>query len=123
MADKNGQCHKVKGVVDICFLIDATGSMQPCIDDIKGNIKKFITMLTMPDANGGVMINDWRACICGYRDFAYDPGHGKEAMVMNKFTRDPSELEAQLGALIVLARENVSIIRQHIAPPAFETAA
>lgn len=99
MADNEGQYHKVKGVVDICFLIDATGSMQPCIDDIKGNIKNFITMLTTPDANGGVMINDWRACVCGYRDFKYDPKYGKDAMVMNKFTRDPSELEAQLSAL------------------------
>lgn len=29
------QTNKVKGVVDICFLLDATGSMQPCIDAIK----------------------------------------------------------------------------------------
>ena len=58
MTENKGQYHKVKGVVDICFLIDATGSMQPCIDDIKNNIKKFFTMLTTPDANGGVMIND-----------------------------------------------------------------
>ena len=99
MGDNEKQQHKVKGVVDICFLIDATGSMQPCIDDIKGNIKNFITMLTTPDANGGVMINDWRACVCGYRDFKYDPKYGKDAMVMNKFTRDPSELESQLNAL------------------------
>ena len=99
MADGEGQYNKVKGVVDICFLIDATGSMQPCIDDIKRNIKNFITMLTTPDANGGVMINDWRACVCGYRDFEYDPKCGKEPMVMNKFTRDPSELESQLNAL------------------------
>ena len=99
MADNEGQNHKVKGVVDICFLIDATGSMQPCIDDIKGNIRNFITMLTTPDANGGVMITDWRACICGFRDFTYDPKFGRDAMVMNKFTRDSSELEAQLNAL------------------------
>ena len=99
MAENEGQYHKVKGVVDICFLIDATGSMQPCIDDIKANIRNFITMLTTPDANGGVMINDWRACICGYRDFKYDPKYGKDAMVMNKFTRDPAELESQLSSL------------------------
>ena len=99
MAEMDGQSHKVKGVVDICFLIDATGSMQPCIDDIKANIRSFITMLTTPDSNGGVMINDWRACVCGYRDFKYDPQHGNEAMVMNPFTRDPAELEEQLAFL------------------------
>ena len=99
MTENNGQYQKVKGVVDICFLIDATGSMQPCIDAIKSNIKKFIDMVITPDANGGVMIGDWRACVCGYRDFKYDPVHGNDAMVMNNFTRDPSELVAQLDAL------------------------
>ena len=30
--------NKTKGVCDIVFLIDATGSMQPAIDDLKRNI-------------------------------------------------------------------------------------
>ena len=33
--------NKTKGVCDIVFLIDATGSMQPAIDDLKRNIKMF----------------------------------------------------------------------------------
>lgn len=91
--------NKVKGVADICFLIDATGSMQPCIDDIKNNIRTFIDTLSKPDANGGVMLDDWRACICGYRDFAYEPKKGKEALIMNPFTRDCEELHNQLANL------------------------
>lgn len=90
---------KTHGVVDICFLVDATGSMQPCIDDIKNNIRAFISMLTAEDANGGVMLDDWRACVCGYRDADYEPKHGKEWLEMNKFTREVSELEHQLANL------------------------
>lgn len=99
MSENNIGKPKVKGIVDICFLIDATGSMQPCIDAIKENIGTFITTLTTPDANGGVMLQDWRACICGYRDFSYEPTFGREAMVMNPFTADAAELRAQLSAL------------------------
>lgn len=93
------QTFKVKGVVDICFLLDITGSMQPCIDAVKNNIKSFCQSLVTPDANGGVVLKDWRACICGYRDFEYEPKHGREAMVMNPFTRDVNELYAQLDAM------------------------
>ena len=32
---------KVKGVCDIVFLMDTTGSMQPAINDLKKNIKLF----------------------------------------------------------------------------------
>lgn len=99
MSDNVVNKPKVKGIVDICFLIDATGSMQPCIDAIKENIGTFLTTLTTPDANGGVLLQDWRACICGYRDFAYEPGFGREAMVMNPFTNDDAALRAQLAAL------------------------
>jgi hypothetical protein len=35
------QTSKVKGIVDIVFLLDATGSMQPCIDAVKNNIAAF----------------------------------------------------------------------------------
>lgn len=91
--------NKVKGVADICFLIDATGSMQPCIDDIKNNIQTFIDTLAETNANGGVMLDDWRACVCGYRDFVYEPTKGREAMVMNNFTRDSEVLRNQLANL------------------------
>lgn len=91
--------QKVKGVVDICFLLDATGSMQPCIDDIKKNIRAFITMLTQGESGGVGMLIDWRACVCGYRDAVYDPKRGRKWLEMNNFTRDVTELERQLGEL------------------------
>ncbi len=93
------QRYKSSGVVDICFLMDATGSMQPCIDAIKESIRKFVHLLTDADANGGVIIKDWRICVWGYRDFTYDPKYGVAALVRNPFTRDIAGVEAQLGAL------------------------
>ncbi len=95
----DNQRYKTSGVVDICFLMDATGSMQPCIDAIKESVRKFVHLLTDADANGGVIIKDWRICVWGYRDFAYDPKYGTDALVKNRFTRDIAEVEAQLGAL------------------------
>jgi len=99
---------KVKGVADICFLLDATGSMQSCIDNLKTNIQVFINKLTTPDANGGTVLKDWRICIWGYRDFEYDPQNdaydgiskANNHLVINPFTRDADEVRRQLEGLI-----------------------
>lgn len=88
---------KLTGVADICFLIDATGSMQHCIDSIKANLRTFIDTLLSPSANGGVLLKDWRACVWGYRDYIYDDR--QQRLVRNPFTSDPLELENQLQSL------------------------
>lgn len=87
---------KVKGVCDIVFLIDASGSMQPSIDDIKNNIKLFFRALEQTDANGGAIVKDWRARVIGYRDPAAD---GAEWYIGNPFVKDAASIEAQLDAL------------------------
>ena len=87
--------EKVKGVADIVFLIDATGSMQPSINDIKANIKAFFRTLQTPDANGAPCVKDWRARVIGYRDAEHD----REWLVKNPFVRDVAQVEAQLDAL------------------------
>lgn len=87
---------KVKGVCDIVFLIDATGSMQPCIDDIKNNIKLFFRTLEQADANGGAIVKDWRARVIGYRDPSVD---GTDWYVSNPFVKDAAAIEGQLDAL------------------------
>ena len=33
---------KTKGVVDVVFLMDATKSMEPCIDALKDNVATFV---------------------------------------------------------------------------------
>ena len=86
---------KVKGVCDIVFLIDATGSMQPAIDDLKNNIKKFFTNLSAGDGQGPV-VKDWRARVIGYRDVEAD---GSDWYIDNPFVRDVNEIERQLDAI------------------------
>lgn len=84
-----------KGVVDIVFLIDATGSMQPCINAVKENIFTFVQTLCAKDGNGESIVKDWRARVVGYRDFVCD----KEKLVDNPFVTGPDLLRSQLDAL------------------------
>ena len=90
------QLPKVKGIADIVFLLDATGSMGPCINAVKRNIKTFVQTLTTPNPNGGHVVKDWRAKVVGYRDLDYTD---VPAMVDNPFVSGVAELEAQLDAL------------------------
>lgn len=85
----------MKGIVDIVFLIDATGSMQPCIDAVKNSVRMFIGELN-GGANNQKPVKEWRAKVVGYRDFIYD----SEPLVDNPFTDDVAVLESQLGALV-----------------------
>ncbi len=87
--------EKVKGVADIVFLIDVSGSMQPCIDALKQNISTFIDSLSGKDANNTAPVKDWRASVVGYRDHKADPSWFAEP----PFTRDVAELKANLNRL------------------------
>lgn len=90
------QFPKVKGIADIVFLLDATGSMGPCISAVKQNIKTFVQAFTSPNPNGAAVVRDWRAKVVGYRDLDYTDF---PAMVDNPFTSEAAELEKQLDAL------------------------
>jgi hypothetical protein len=92
-----GQQSKAKGVVDIVFLIDATGSMQPCINALKENVARFIDFLTQGGPNNQLPVRDWRGRVVGYRDL---PADGESAwFVDNPFVRDPAQLKQQLSTL------------------------
>ena len=57
------QHTKVKGVVDIVFLIDVSGSMAHCIEALKENIKSFVKTLTSGDGGpneAGPAVKDFR---------------------------------------------------------------
>ena len=88
--------EQAKGVCDIVFLIDATGSMQPAIDDLKSNIKNFFNSLSAAGANGSAVVKDWRARVIGYRDVKADK---EDWYIDNPFVRDAVQIEAQLDAL------------------------
>jgi len=86
---------KVEGVVDLAFLIDATGSMQLSIDNLKKNIVMFMEFLE-EGGNWPGIIWDWRARVCAYRDWAEDD----EPWIENPFVTEPGQLEAQLETLV-----------------------
>ena len=87
---------KKKGIPDIVFLLDATGSMSDCLQAVTDNIAAFIDTLSTPDANGGVLIKDWRIRVLGYRDRDED---GQAWLVDNPFSTDIDQVKAQLSAL------------------------
>jgi hypothetical protein len=85
---------KVKGIVDLVFLMDATGSLEICIEQVKNNLRGFIELLTGAAATQAA-VKEWRAKVVGFRDFEYD----SEPLVDNPFTDDPAVLESQLTQL------------------------
>jgi hypothetical protein len=89
--------EKVKGVVDIVFLMDATGSMQGCIDQLKENVKLFVDTMTAKNANHDSPVKDWRAKVVGFRDYKAD-GEDKW-LVNNDFTSNVEVLRGQLDNL------------------------
>ena len=96
--DMADQQEKVKGVVDIVFLMDATGSMGNCIDKLKENVMQFFRSLTEIDPENQTIppVKDWRAKVVGFRDVDVD---GSRWLEDNAFTRDVAEIKRQLGAL------------------------
>ena len=95
-AEAADAAKKVKGVCDIVFLVDATGSMQPAINDLKENIKLFFKTLSNGDDNGNMIVKDWRARVIGYRDVKVD----SDWFENNPFTRNISDIEDQLKHLV-----------------------
>ena len=88
---------KVRGVADIVFVVDITGSMQPCIDALRENIKVFIDHISSTDANHGSPVKDWRGRVVGYRGFIADGE--KDWIIDSPFVRDATALKNQLGLL------------------------
>lgn len=61
------QSQKLKGFCDIVICVDATGSMSPCIEALKSQIRTFIDGLEKPrDAN--TLPLNWRLKVVGFRD-------------------------------------------------------
>jgi hypothetical protein len=90
---------KTKGVADIVFLVDVSGSMSPCIDALRRNIEAFIDSLSQGDANNAAPVRDWRGKVVGYRDIEAAQAEGLPWIVDNSFVRDAGALKAQLGTL------------------------
>lgn len=90
---------KTKGVADIVFVVDVSGSMAPCIDALRQNIETFVTSLSSGDANNAAPVKDWRAKVVGYRDLDTADSEGLPWIIDNDFVRDAAALKAQLDGL------------------------
>jgi hypothetical protein len=90
---------KTKGVADIVFVIDISGSMASCIDALRRNIEVFVDSLSQGDANNAAPVKDWRAKVVGYRDFDTADSEGLPWIMDNAFVRDANTLKAQLATL------------------------
>lgn len=86
---------KTKGVADIVFLIDVSGSMAPVIDALRANIEVFVDSLSAGDANNASPVKDWRGRVVGYRDAEHDRDWYQD----HPFVRDAVALKAQLASL------------------------
>lgn len=90
---------KTKGVADLVFVVDVTGSMAPCIDALRKNIEMFIDSLSKGDGNNAAPVRDWRGKVVGYRDIESEGKDGVPWFVDNPFVRDAAALKAQLASL------------------------
>lgn len=90
---------KTKGVADLVFVVDVTGSMATCIDALRKNIEAFIDSLSRGDGNNVAPVRDWRGKVVGYRDIESAEAEGLPWYIDNDFVRDVGALKAQLGAL------------------------
>lgn len=88
---------KTKGVADLVFMLDVSGSMATCIDALRKNIEAFIDSLSRGDGNNVAPVRDWRAKVVGYRDIETD-GEGNW-FLDSPFVRDVAALKTQLAAL------------------------
>ena len=90
---------KTKGVADIVFVVDISGSMAPCIDALRKNIEAFIDSLSQGGPNNAAPVRDWRGKVVGFRDIEASQGEGLPWIIDNSFVTDANALKAQLAAL------------------------
>jgi hypothetical protein len=90
---------RTKGVADVVFLIDVSGSMAPIIDALRRNIEAFVDSLSSGDANNAAPVRDWRGRVVGYRDIEAAQVEGLQWLEEHPFVRDTVALKAQLASL------------------------
>jgi hypothetical protein len=90
---------KTKGVADVVFLIDVSGSMAPIIDALRKNIEAFVDSLSSGGANNAAPVRDWRGKVVGYRDIEAASSEGIGWIEDHPFVRDTAALKAQLASL------------------------
>ena len=85
-----------KRTIDIVFCIDGTGSMRPCIENVKANARRFYTDFASEMTAMGSEIDMIRIRFVIFRDFKSD---GANSMVQSRFFELPGE-EAEFSAFL-----------------------
>jgi hypothetical protein len=85
----------IRGVADIVFLIDATGSMMPCIRAVRECVLGFVEGLE-PGSGSDPLVRDWRVRVVGYRD---RPDSEDDWIEEGPFVRSAELLREQLARL------------------------
>jgi len=85
---------KKKGIADIVFLIDISGSMGKCIEALKNNIGVLVDSMVNPGPNAEAVVKDWRIKICGFRDATADGALWWEE---KPFTSDVSQVRSDIA--------------------------
>jgi len=94
----NLQKAKKKGIVDVVFLIDTTGSMGPVIASIADNISTFVQNI---DSN---TVKDYRIKVASFGDLDVD--RPEISMILNRnWTNNPQEVVNQLQECINIVQE------------------
>lgn len=83
--------------VDIVFCIDATGSMQPIIDQVKANAKKMPEEIMAKSEEKGKKIKQLRLKLIEYRDLVEDQ---TGQMVEYDFTTDANVFKSQVDKIV-----------------------
>ena len=77
-----------KSNIDIVFCIDGTGSMAPCIDNVKNNAKRFYADFAKAMKDMGSEVDMMRIKVIVFRDYKCD---GQSSMVESSFFELPAE--------------------------------
>ena len=80
-------------ICDLVFLLDATGSMTPCMDALKRSITNLINRIVTDEQ---LPIKDWRARVIGFRDYPDNPRNWWEP---RPFVTDADALRQQVNEL------------------------
>lgn len=84
---------KLRGVADIVFCIDFSGSMSSCIEGVKNHIKTFVKSLETASPN---TIIDWRIAFCAYSN---------DTFIIKDFVKETSSFENSLSGIDTMGDE------------------
>jgi hypothetical protein len=89
---KGGQTPKVKGKADVVLVIDITGSMSGCLENLKNNLLELLSKIEEFSKEEGVAEPDVSFNVIGFRDLEEDEKNNM--LIMNEnFTNNLDDLK------------------------------